>query len=318
MYKTIVNPITNRKVNINTKLGQKIITNYLRNFNHSQMKGGGYLRVDTVDCIGNRDEDGYYLCPITMEPLDEYNYLQTPNGTCYSRFALCAWLQHLERHGKHYLTPFREPLTRQWVQDNCPDFEFDDNDDDVEDDYEEYDEMDESGYEDRANDEADEAGDYGVDYNEEEEEEEEEDDWEPTVEEAQAWWRKHIDGEDTDSSSDEDSNNGGEGTSGAHDDNGGEGTSGAHHDQFWQGQWPVIYDEHGTEDEPVPDQFCPIVTITESLGDGYYEIEFNNSWGEFDNGDRTIVHEDSLRLPTDANEYDGQMDEDHYDMDESW
>ena len=127
MYKTIVNPITNRKVNINTKLGQKIITNYLLN-THTPAKGGyGYghgfrkgrvvLSIRhpmPVPCSNQQPiENGNYLCPITMDVMWNDDYLQTPDGICYSRYPLCEWLQLLENNRWPLLDPLLEHLI--WV-----------------------------------------------------------------------------------------------------------------------------------------------------------------------------------------------------------
>ena len=333
MYKKIVNPITNRKVNINTKLGQKIITNYLRYFNHSQMKGGGCLKVGTVECKGNDEQDGCILCPITMQPLDENDYVQLPNGTCYSRNALCGWLQHLASLGRPLLSPTdREEVPREWIQQHCPGFQFgpprvavravevravdNDGDDMLPDaayDDDEY-EMDmwEQLNEDRAEREAGDPGDY--DHNQYASSDEEQVDWglENLENEAREWWRRY---------------NGGIGTSGVHDDDGAvHGTvvavapaaapaaaaaAAAAPDPFYKGQWPVIYDEHGAgaNQEPHDDRYCPIVRITECFGNGYYEIEFDGQgWLDYPAGHRKLVYVTSLRDPNANQDQDANQD----------
>ena len=58
MYNKIVNPITGRKVNINTKLGKKIINNYI--FFYNQLQEGGmhpaFIYVNVRNAINDKDE----------------------------------------------------------------------------------------------------------------------------------------------------------------------------------------------------------------------------------------------------------------------
>ena len=72
MYHTIINPLTNRKVSIHSKIGKTVLKNYINNY-MTQMNGGG-----TLDVLLDMPESGPTFKPSYCDGLDK-------NGTqCFN------------------------------------------------------------------------------------------------------------------------------------------------------------------------------------------------------------------------------------------
>merc|ERR1711871_61565 len=59
LYNQIFNPLTRRKVNINSKLGRNILNNYINHLNGGTLKRANFHN-DPIKCQASRDEIGNY------------------------------------------------------------------------------------------------------------------------------------------------------------------------------------------------------------------------------------------------------------------
>jgi hypothetical protein len=96
MYSTIYNPITGRNVNINSKLGKKILKTYIRT-----LYGGSDSQVG--------DTDSQVICPICSEVLNRDDAFQHPkcNDSCHPihRSCIAKYLETQEKMGFNVKCP---------------------------------------------------------------------------------------------------------------------------------------------------------------------------------------------------------------------
>ena len=87
-------------------------------------------------------------------------------------------------------------------------------------------------------------------------------------------------------------------------------------DEFWKGQ-SVYYDAYGDDENPSDIKWCAEVEILESYGDGYYEIEFTRTFGQWERGDVIVVHENKLSTGNDDGDDDDDDNDDDNDDDDA-
>lgn len=133
-----INKLSDKKYNI----FEKKMIEYEKSL--KKMKGGGRMssiegkRSAIMDCSQNKDnevfqvdEDGIpllddsgkkilidrcYVCPVTLDCLDDDNVIQSPNNdrTCFNKDEFCTWINI---NGRNPMTNLE--MNNSWIQENC-------------------------------------------------------------------------------------------------------------------------------------------------------------------------------------------------------
>ncbi len=78
---------------------------------------GGTLLLDThvPECLGNQIDNHRIIDPISLEPIDDSDFVQTPDQGCYTKSKLCKYFHDYSP----YLPLTNLPIQRSWIRTNC-------------------------------------------------------------------------------------------------------------------------------------------------------------------------------------------------------